>query len=71
MNKPIPISITRLLGRKGMIKNNFLSRTKNYIREDDEMTGSCVCTNMERYYSLDERSYTIFSNRKRYRELKV
>ena len=65
------ISLSRMLGRKGMIKNNFLSRTKNYMRDDDEMTGSCVCTNMERYYELDERQYTILSNRRRLRELKV
>jgi hypothetical protein len=65
------ISLSKLLGRKGMIKNNFLSRTKNYMRDDDDMTGSCVCTNMERYYELDERTYTIFQNRRRLRELKV
>jgi len=41
------------------------------MREDDEMTGNCVCTNMERYYELDDRSYAILYNRKRYRELKV
>lgn len=65
------ISLTRLLGRQGFIKNNLLSKTKNYMREDDEMTGNCICTNMERYYELDDRSYAILYNRKRYRELKV
>jgi hypothetical protein len=65
------ISLSRLLGRQGFIKNNLLSKTKNYMREDDEMTGSCVCTNMERYYELDERSYTILYNRRKFRELKV
>jgi hypothetical protein len=65
------ISISKILGRKGIIKNNLASKTKNYMREDDEMTGSCVCTNMERYYELDERTYTIFHNRRRLRELKV
>ena len=65
------ISIYKILGRKGIIKNNLISKTKNYMREDDDMTGSCVCTNMERYYELDERTYTIFQNRRRLRELKV
>jgi hypothetical protein len=65
------LSLSKLLGRKGMIKNNFLSRTKNYMREDDDMTGSCVCTNMERYYELDERGYEKIYNRKRYTKLKV
>ena len=65
------ISLSRLLGRQGFIKNNLLSKTKNYMREDDEMTGNCICTNMERYYELDDRPYTIVYNRKRYRELKV
>jgi hypothetical protein len=66
-----PLSLSKLLARKGMIKNNFLSRTKNYMREDDDMTGSCVCTNMERYYELDERAYEKIYNRKRYTKLKI
>ena len=65
------ISLSRLLGRQGFIKNNLISRTKNYMREDDDFTGGCVCSNTERYYSLDERSYTILYNRRRFRELKV
>ena len=65
------ISIFKLLGRQGFIKNNLISRTKNYLREDDDFTGGCVCSNAERYYSLDERSYTILYNRRRFRELKV
>jgi hypothetical protein len=66
-----PLSISKILGRKGIIKNNIISKIKNHMREDDDMTGSCVCTNMERYYELDERTYTIFHNRRRLRELKV
>lgn len=65
-----PLSLIKLIGRKGLIKNNLLSETKNYMRED-EMTGDCVCTNMERYYSLDERTYEILQNRKRHTKLKV
>lgn len=65
------ISIFKLLGRHGLIKNFNLSRVKNNMRDDDEVTGGCVCSNTERYYSLDERSYTILHNRRRFRELKV
>ena len=65
------ISLSKLLGRQGLIRNSFLSRTKNHMRDDDEDTGGCVCSNTERYYSLDERSYTILYNRRRFRELKV
>ena len=65
------ISLSRLLGRQGLIKNTFLSRIKNYMREDDEFTGGCVCTNMERYYNMDERQSKILINRIRYREIKV
>lgn len=65
------ISLSRLLGRQGLIKNTFLSRTKNYLREDDEFTGGCVCSNYERYYNMDERQSKILINRIRYREIKV
>ncbi len=40
------------------------------MREDDEITGSCACTNMERYYEMDERDKNIIFNRKRYRAIK-
>jgi hypothetical protein len=65
------ISIFKLLGRQGFIKNNLISKTKNHMRDNDEVTGGCVCSNTERYYSLDERSYAILYNRRRFRELKV
>jgi len=41
------------------------------MRDDDEMTGSCVCTNMERYYEMDERDKNHIYNKKRYRAVKV
>lgn len=41
------------------------------MREDDEMTGNCVCTNMERYYEIDERDKNFIYNKKRYRAIKV
>lgn len=65
------ISLSKLLGRQGMIKNTFLLRTKNYLRDDDEFTGGCICTNYERYYNMDERDKTLIFNKKRYRALKV
>ena len=65
------ITLSRILGRQGLIRNYNLSKIKNYLREDDEFTGGCVCTNMDRYYYMDERDKTIIFNRKRYRELKV
>jgi hypothetical protein len=64
------ISLSRILGRQGLIRNYDLSKTKNYMREDDEITGSCACTNMERYYEMDERDKNIIFNRKRYRAIK-
>ena len=64
------ISLSRILGRQGMIKNHLISRAKNYMREDDEFTGSCVTTNGDRYYELDERTASVIYNRKRYRELR-
>jgi hypothetical protein len=64
------VSLSRLLGRQGMLKNNLLSKTKNLTREDDDYTGSCVTTNMERYYELDDRPYTIVYNRRRFREMR-
>jgi hypothetical protein len=65
------ISLTRILGRQGLIRNYDLSRIKNDMREDDEMTGNCVCTNMERYYEIDERDKNFIYNKKRYRAIKV
>ena len=63
-------SLSRLLGRQGMIKNNLISKAKNKMREDDDFTNSCVTTNDDRYYGLDERSNLVLSNRKRYREIR-
>ena len=63
-------SLSRLLGRQGMIKNYLISKAKNKMREDDEFSNSCVTTNDDRYYGLDERSNLVLSNRKRYREIK-
>lgn len=65
------ISISRILGRQGMIKNFLTSRTKNNMRDDDEFTGGCVCSNMDRYYNMDERDKNICYNKKRYRAIKV
>jgi hypothetical protein len=65
------ISLSRILGRQGLIRNYDLSRIKNDMRDDDEMTGSCVCTNMERYYEMDERDKNHIYNKKRYRAVKV
>jgi len=64
------ISLSRILGRQGLIRNYDLSRIKNDMRDDDEMTGSCVCTNMERYYEMDERDKNHIYNKKRYRAIK-
>ncbi len=64
------ISLSRLLGRQGMIKNYLISKTKNYMREEDDFSNSCVTTNDDRYYGLDDRSNLVLSNKKRYRELK-
>ena len=64
------ISLSRILGRQGLIKNYNLSKIKNYLREDDEMTGGCICTNFDRYYEMDERDKTHIYNKKRYRALK-
>lgn len=63
-------SLSRLLGRQGMIKNYLISKTKNSLREEDEFSNSCVTTNDDRYYGLDERSTLVLSNRKRYREIR-
>ena len=41
------------------------------MREDDGFTGNCVCTNMERYYNIDERAAQVIYNKKRYRALKL
>jgi hypothetical protein len=65
------ISISRLLGRQGMIKNYLISKAKNRMREDDEFTGGCVTTNDDRYYYIDEREKSFIYNRRRFRELKV
>ena len=40
------------------------------MREDDDFTGNCVCTNMERYYEMDERDKNLIYNKKRYRAIK-
>ncbi len=64
------ISLSRLLGRQGMIKNYLISKTKNKMREDDEFSNSCVTTNDDRYYNLDERSILVLSNKRRYRGIK-
>lgn len=53
-----------------MIKNYLISKTKNKMREDDEFSNSCVTTNDDRYYGLDERSILNISNKKRYRGIK-
>jgi hypothetical protein len=64
------LTINRILGRQGLIRNFNLSRIKNNLREDDEFTGSPMCTNMERYYNIDERETKVTQNKKRYRYLK-
>ena len=53
-----------------MIKNNLISKAKNKMREDDDFSSSCVTTNDDRYYGLDERSILAISNKKRYRGIK-
>ena len=65
------ISLSRILGRQGIIKNYLLSKIKNNLREEDDYTGSCVTTNGERYYELDERTVSRIYNKRRYRELKI
>jgi hypothetical protein len=65
------VTISRILGRQGLIKNFNLSKIKNNLREEDEFTSGCVCTNMERYYNIDERAAQLIYNKKRYRYLKV
>ena len=64
------ISLSRILGRQGIIKNYLLSKTKNSLREESDFSNSCVTTNDDRYYNLDERSILVLSNRKRYRGIK-
>ena len=65
------LTLSRILGRQGLIRNYNLSRIKNNLREDDDMTGNCICTNMERYYNIDERAAQVIYNKKRYRALKL
>ena len=65
------LTLSRILGRQGLIKNYNLSKIKNNLRDDDEFTGGSVCTNMERYYNIDERDKNLIYNKKRYRYLKV
>ena len=64
-------TLSRILGRKGMIQNFLLLGSKNDMREDDEMTRGCASTNMERYFFIDERDKNVIYNRKRLRSLKV
>ena len=65
------ITISRILGRQGLIRNYNLSRIKNNLREEDDYTGSCVTTNGERYYELDERTVSRIYNKRRYRAVKI
>ena len=65
------LTLSRILGRQGLIKNYNLSKIKNNLRDDDEFTGGSVCTNMERYYNIDERDKNKIIDKKRYRYLKV
>ncbi len=65
------ITISRILGRQGIIKNNLRSKIKNYLREDDEFTGSCVTTNDDRYYNIDERTKSVLTFRRRYSISKI
>jgi hypothetical protein len=64
------LTLSRILGRQGLIRNYNLSRIKNNLREDDEFTGGCICTNIERYYNIDDRGNELY-NKRRYRALKV
>ena len=63
------LTLSRILGRQGIIRNYNLSRIKNNLREDDELTGGCICTNIERYYNIDDRGNELY-NKIRYRALK-
>ena len=65
------ISLSRILGRQGMIKNYLISKTKNSMREEDDFTNSCVTTNDDRYYYLDERTNSVLIYRKRYSISKI
>jgi len=65
------VTLSRILGRQGLIKNFNLSRIKNKLREEDEFTSGSVCTNMERYYNIDERDQNKIIDKRRYRYLKV
>jgi hypothetical protein len=65
------ISLSRILGRQGLIKNFNLSKVKNNMRDDDDLTGGCVCSNIERFYYMDERDSKIIYNVRRYRAIKV
>ena len=40
------------------------------MRDDDEFTGGSVCTNMDRYYYMDERDKNVIFSKKRYRAIK-
>jgi hypothetical protein len=65
------LTISRILGRQGIIKNHLRPKSKNFMREDDEFTGSCVTTNDDRYYYLDERGNSVLIYRKRYSITKI
>lgn len=65
------LTLSRILGRQGITKNNLRPKSKNYLREDDDFTGSCVTTNDDRYYYLDERTNSVLIYRKRYSISKI
>ncbi len=64
------LSISRILGRQGLIKNHNLSKIKNDLREEDVITSGCASTNSERYYYIDEREKNKITNKKRNKFLK-
>lgn len=64
------LTISKILGRQGLIKSYLKLKTKNIMREDDDYTGGCITINTERYYYIDERTASVIYNKRRYRELK-
>jgi hypothetical protein len=60
-------SLSRILGRQGLVKNFYLSKTKNYLRED--YYDGVVTSNNERNYYLENFGKTAY-NALRYRRVK-
>lgn len=64
------LSLARILGRQGLVRNFNFNRTKNHLREEDDYgQGGAVTSNNERYYYLEDFGKTAY-NVLRYRKVK-